>query len=43
MRFRVRGRAQSRHAFVDVHDFMLADLHHVAVVQVVAPHTLDCT
>ena len=33
---RVAGAAHSRHALVDVHDFVLADFDHVAVVEVVA-------
>jgi hypothetical protein len=30
--------ALSLRAFVDVHDFVLTHLHHIAIVQVMAPH-----
>jgi len=33
---RLNLRAHALCAFIDIHDFVLADLHHVAVVQVVA-------
>ena len=35
---RIAVAAQARHTFVDIHDFVLTDLHHVAVIQVVPPN-----